>query len=215
MAGIYPTTKYCYLAAMQPFRSPALTEAMIEAGIVRHFEAGQPILRENSYVSAIPILRSGLIGVYRTDDDGREILLYYIRSGESCIMSFLAGLNHDTSKVSAIAEEASEMLFVPIEKAGQWVQQYPEWADYIFRLYHRRFEELLSVVNAIAFQRMDERILSHLNRKAEVTGARTLTLTHQQLADELATTREVVSRILKQMEKEGIVTLGRNKIVLV
>jgi CRP/FNR family transcriptional regulator len=130
-------------------------------------------------------------------------------------MSFLAGISQDTSKVRAVAEEDSELLLIPVDKVGPWVQQFPEWADYIFRLYHRRFEELLEVVNSIAFQRMDERILKHLTRRAEMLGTRELTLTHQQLADELGTTREVVSRILKQMEKEGIVTLGRNKMLLV
>lgn len=200
---------------MQPFHSLPLTEAVAAAGLTRHFDAGEAILRENSYISAIPILRSGLLGVYRTDEDGREILLYYIKPGESCIMSFLAGISQDTSKVRAVAEEDSELLLIPVDKVGPWVQQFPEWADYIFRLYHRRFEELLEVVNSIAFQRMDERILKHLTRRAEMLGARELTMTHQQLADELGTTREVVSRILKQMEKEGIVTLGRNKILLV
>jgi CRP/FNR family transcriptional regulator len=181
---------------------------------VKHLKAGDEILRENSYVRMIPVLNSGLLGVYRTDEDGREILLYYIKPGESCIMSFLAGISDDTSKVRAIAEEDSELVLVPVEKAKEWVHKYPEWIDYIFKLYHQRFEELLEVVNSIAFQKMDERIWKQLMKKSEISGSKEINITHQQLATEIGTSREVVSRLLKQMEKEGIIALGRNKLTL-
>jgi CRP/FNR family transcriptional regulator len=151
----------------------------------------------------------------RTDDDGREILLYYIQSGESCIMSFLGGLHQDTSKVKAMAEEDTEILFIPIDKVRLLIREYPEWLDYIFRLYHKRFEELLDVVNAVAFKKMDERLLNFIRKKCELTHSHTLYVTHEQLANELGTARVVVSRLLKQMEDEGLVSLGRNKITLV
>lgn len=89
----------------------------------------------------------------RTDEDGREILLYYIKQGESCIMSFLGGIHQDTSKVKAIAEEDSEILFIPIHAVGMLLKEYPEWLEYIFSLYHKRFEELLDVVNAVTFKK--------------------------------------------------------------
>ena len=151
----------------------------------------------------------------RTDDDGREILLYYIKAGESCIMSFLGGLHQDTSKVSAIAEEETEILFIPIDKVSLLIKEFPEWLDYIFRLYHKRFEELLEVVNAIAFKKLDERLLNFIQRKCELTNNKSLQVTHEQLANELGTVRVVVSRLLKQMEEQGLVILGRNKITLV
>jgi CRP/FNR family transcriptional regulator len=179
-----------------------------------YLNAGQELLRENSYVHAIPILNSGLLGVYRTDQEGKEILLYYIKPGESCIMSFLSGIHNDTSKVKAVAEEDSELILIPVDKVSAWVTKYPEWTDYIFKLYHRRFEELLNVVNSIAFQRMDERLIEHLNKKASMTGSKELNVTHQQLADELGSSREVISRLLKQLEKEGKLLLSRNKISL-
>ena len=194
--------------------SPRIKEELSSFGITKTFMEGDIILREDSYINSIPIVTSGSIRVLRTDEDNREILLYYIKAGESCIMSFLGGLHHDTSKVKAVAEEETEILFIPIEKVSLLIKQYPEWLDYIFRLYHKRFEELLEVVNAVAFKKMDERLLNFIKKKCEVTNAKTLYVTHEQLANELGTARVVVSRLLKQMEDQGLVKLGRNKITI-
>jgi CRP/FNR family transcriptional regulator len=172
------------------------------------------MMQSNSYIRSIPVVLSGSMRVIREDEDGREILLYYIKPGESCIMSFLAGIHEDTSKVKLVVEEDSEVLMLPIAKASEWIKVYPEWADFIFKLYHRRFEELLDVINAVAFQKLDDRIVTLLKRKASVYGSNEFTITHQQLAEELGTTREVVSRLLKQMEKQELITLSRNKITL-
>ncbi len=194
--------------------SPEIKEKLSAYGIAKSFLEGAVILNENAFINSIPIVIKGSIRVMRMDEDGREILLYYIKAGESCIMSFLGGLHHDTSKVKAIAEEDTEILFIPIEKVSLLIKEYPEWLDYIFRLYHKRFEELLEVVNAIAFKKMDERLLNFIKKKCELTKSHTLYVTHEQLANELGTARVVVSRLLKQMEDEGLVSLGRNKISL-
>lgn len=195
--------------------SPEIREKLTAYGIAKTFSEGDVILNENAYITAIPIVVSGSIRVMRADEDGREILLYYIKAGESCIMSFLGGIHHDTSKVKAIAEEETEILFIPIDKVSLLIKEYPEWLDYIFRLYHKRFEELLEVVNAVAFKKMDERLLNFIKKKCELTQSHTLYITHEQLSNELGTARVVISRLLKQMEDEGLVKLGRNKITLV
>jgi len=195
--------------------SPQIKEKLYEYGFPKIFNEGEVILNENAYIKAIPIVTSGSIRVMRTDEEGREILLYYIKAGESCIMSFLGGIHRDTSKVRAIAEEETEILFIPVDKVSLLIKEYPEWLDYIFRLYHKRFEELLEVVNAVAFKKMDERLLNSIQKKCELTKSHTLYVTHEQLANELGTARVVVSRLLKQMEDEGLVILGRNKISLV
>ncbi len=195
--------------------SPEIKVKLALYGIPKTFLEGDTILRENSYINSIPIVISGSIRVMRTDEDGREIMLYYIESGESCIMSFLGGMHQDTSKIKAIAEEKTEILFIPIQKVTELIKEYPEWLDYIFRLYHKRFEELLEVVNEVAFKKMDERILNFIKKKCELTKSNELHLTHEQIANELGTVRVVVSRLLKQMEDNGLVKLGRNKIFLV
>ncbi len=195
--------------------SPQMISRILEMSIAKSFDEGEVILQENAHIRSIPIVTSGSIRVMRSEGDEKEILLYYIKAGESCIMSFLGGLHNDTSKVKAIAEEKTDILFVPVNKVKELIREFPEWLDYIFRLYHQRFEELLEVVNAVAFKKMDERLLLFLEKKAEVAQSNVLSVTHEQLASELGTARVVVSRLLKQMEVEGLVKLGRNKITLV
>ncbi len=194
--------------------SPKLKAKLEDFGMTKSFHEGDVIVNENAYIKSIPIVTKGSIRVLRTDEDGREILLYYIKAGESCIMSFLGGMHQDTSKVKAVAEEETEILFIPIDKVSLLIKEYPEWLDYIFRLYHKRFEELLDVVNAIAFKKLDERLLDFIHKKVELAKSNTLNITHEQLANELGTARVVVSRLLKKMEEEGLVTLGRNKITV-
>lgn len=194
--------------------SPELVEKLYRFGIIKTYKAGDIILDENASIRSIPIVMKGMIKVIRTEEDGREILLYYIKAGESCIMSFLGGMHNEKSMVKAEVEEDAEILFLPVDKVSLFIKEYPEWLDYIFRLYHKRFEELLDIVNAIAFKKVDERLLNLLNKKSELTQSRTIIITHEQLANELGTARVVVSRLLKQLEEDGKVKLGRNKIIL-
>lgn len=194
--------------------TPQMKAKLLPFSTVKSFKEGAVILNENANIRAIPIVLEGSIRVMRADDDGHEIFLYYIKPGESCIMSFLGGIHHETSIIKAIAEEDVEILFIPIEHVPLLIQENKDWLDYIFKLYHKRFEELLEVINALAFQQMDVRILHFLKEKVALAGQPEISITHQQIADELATARVVVSRLLKQMEANGLVQLGRNKIVV-
>jgi len=194
--------------------SSELVEKLYQNGITKHYQQGDIILDENASIRAIPIVMKGMMKVIRTEEDGREILLYYIKAGESCIMSFLGGMHKEKSILRAEIEEESEILFLPVEKASLFMKDYPEWVDYIFRLYHKRFEELLDIINAIAFKKVDERLLQLLEKKSEISQSKTVFTTHEQLANELGTARVVVSRLLKQLEDAGKLKLGRNKIVL-
>lgn len=191
-----------------------LNNEVYKSGQVLFFAADTVILNINAYISSIPIVLSGSIRVIRTDDEGNEILLYYIKPGESCIMSFLAGIHNDTSKIKAIVEEDVEVLLIPVHKASEWIKEFPEWTDFIFSLYQKRFEELLDVVNALAFQKLDARLLHLLGQKSTLFNSKEISITHLQLADELGVSREAVSRVLKQMENEKLIILSRNKITL-
>ncbi|HMR84519.1 MAG TPA: Crp/Fnr family transcriptional regulator [Niabella sp.] len=204
------------LQQITEFRSsPELIGKLYRYSIQKNYEAGSVILNERSYIRSIPIVIRGALKVIRTEDDGREILLYYIKAGESCIMSFLGGMHNETSKVKAEVEETAEILFLPIEKVSILIKEHPQFLDYIFRLYHKRFEELLEMINAVTFKKVDERLLDLLYKKAGLTQVKTVQITHEQLANELGTVRVVVSRLLKQLEENGVVKLGRNKIMLV
>ncbi|MDD4823514.1 MAG: Crp/Fnr family transcriptional regulator [Bacteroidales bacterium] len=182
--------------------------------VVKTFKEGDNILNEGAYIKSIPIIARGSVKVMRTHDDGREILLYYIKTGESCVMSILGGLHNDTSKVKAIAEEETEILFIPNNKLASLIKDYPEFLNYIFRLYHKRFEEFLDIINDIAFKKIDERLLELIQKKTELYKDSTINITHEQLANELGTARVVVSRLLKQIEEFGLIRLGRNKITV-
>lgn len=129
-------------------------------------------------------------------------------------MSFLGGMHNEKSIIKAEVEEDSEILFLPVEKVSLFIKEYPEWLDYIFKLYHKRFEELLDIINAIAFKKVDKRLLNLLHKKSEISQSKTIVITHEQLANELGTVRVVVSRLLKQLEDSGKLKLGRNKITL-
>ncbi|MFP8489115.1 Crp/Fnr family transcriptional regulator [Gracilimonas sp. Q87] len=183
-------------------------------GITKSFKAGDEIVSEDAPIHSIPIVLQGSLKVMQSDDEFREMVMYYLQPGETCVMSFLAALYNDTSKVKAVAEEETEIVFIPIGKIRDLMSKDPKWLNYIFQIYHKRFEELLDVVNAIAFKKMDERLLQFLEKKAEISGSTDIKITHEQLGQELGTAREVISRLLKQMESEGLVKLGRNRITL-
>ncbi|KQR93411.1 Crp/Fnr family transcriptional regulator [Chryseobacterium sp. Leaf180] len=194
--------------------SQELLDKLYQNGNIKTYREGEIILDENASIRSIPIVMKGLLKVIRTEEDGREILLYYIKAGESCIMSFLGGMHNEKSIVKAEVEEDSEILFLPVEKVSLFIKEYPEWLDYIFRLYHKRFEELLDIINAIAFKKVDERLLNLLTKKTEIANSNIIVVTHEQLANELGTARVVVSRLLKQLEDSEKVKLGRNKIIV-
>ncbi|WBV52588.1 Crp/Fnr family transcriptional regulator [Chryseobacterium gambrini] len=194
--------------------SPELVEKLYRYGVTKTYQEGDIILDENSSIRSIPIVMKGMMKVIRTEEDDREILLYYIKAGESCIMSFLGGMHNEKSIVKAEVEEDTEILFLPVDKVSLFIKEYPEWLDYIFRLYHKRFEELLDIINAIAFKKVDERLLNLLHKKSEILNSKTIVITHEQLANELGTARVVVSRLLKQLEDSGKLQLGRNKITI-
>lgn len=193
---------------------PDFKKEIAESRDLKLFPAGTVILDIDSYVNYIPLVMSGSVKVVRTEEDGREILLYYLTPGESCISSILSGLTQDTSKVKAVVEEDAEILMLSLVKAKEWLTKYPEWSTFVFELYHKRFEDLVTMVNSIAFQKVDARILYLLNQKSQLYKSKELNVTHQQLADELGITREAVSRVLKQIETDGKIKLSRNKITL-
>lgn len=191
-----------------------LVKEIEDSGNLKHFKAGETIVNMDSYIKNIPVVLSGSIKVIRTEEDGREILLYYLTPGESCIVSILSGMKNETSKIKAIVEEDADIMLIPADKAKEWVKKYPDWTEFIFDLYQKRFEELLDVVNSVAFQKIDTRLLHLIKQKTQLYHSKEISVTHQQLADELGITREATSRVLKQMEKEHLVILSRNKIEL-
>lgn len=181
-------------------------------GIRKLFDEELVILQSGDKVSLIPIVLKGNIKVLKEDESGKEILLYYINEGESCIMSILAARYSQPSQVRAIVSEGSELLLLTSDYIKNLFINSLHWNEFVFNLYQKRFEELIEVINELAFNSVDQRILEHLKEKVKITGNNELVITHQQIADELGTAREVVSRLLKKLETTGKVKLKRGKI---
>lgn len=180
--------------------------------IFKEIPAQSVLLREDDTIHYLPLVLKGSLKVTRKDKQGRDILLYYISQGESCIASYAAALFREQSKVSAFAEEACEIVLLPVNQIEEWARAFPSWNLFVVKLYYRRFEELLDAFNSLTFQKVDERLADHLKRKAVVNDSAEISTTHQQLADEIGTAREVVSRLLKVWETEGKLTISRGLI---
>ncbi|MBX2871829.1 MAG: Crp/Fnr family transcriptional regulator, partial [Saprospiraceae bacterium] len=179
----------------------SLRQEILEMGMRKNVPAGTELLREGQYVKVIPLVLDGLVKVFSRYEE-RELLLYYIEPVESCVMSFSAGLWNLPSKVFAITEEQSDLMLLPVQHVNEWVRKYPTLNQLFFGQFNKRYEDLLFTIHQVLFQRMDERLLTYLRERAERLGTNLLDLRHHQIARELGTAREVVSRVMKKLEQE-------------
>ena len=176
--------------------------------------AGDTILDIGQIVRTMPIILSGTVKVIRVDEDGKELLLYYVTAAESCAMTFTCCMQQFPSDIRAVAEEEVDMIAIPVQLMDQWLVKYPTWKSFVMRTIRNRFHELLRTIDQIAFQKLDERLVHYLKEKSRVTGSTLVNLSHEQIAGELATTRVVISRLLKTLENQGKVLLYRNQVKL-
>lgn len=190
----------------------SLREEILEVGKPMRFEEGEVMMDYGSYVRFVPLILEGSIKVTREGNDGTEILLYYIKSGESCTMSFTCCMLHKKSEIRTVAEEDTLILGIPIKNMDEWIIRYPTWKNFVMLSYDNRMLELIKTIDSLVFQKMDERLLKYLQTKAETKGTEVIGVTHQEIATDLNASREAISRLLKQMEKQGLVQLGRNMI---
>ncbi|MBN8862470.1 MAG: Crp/Fnr family transcriptional regulator [Sphingobacteriales bacterium] len=195
-----------------PQFEPALLEQLEKEGVERNFRAGDVIMRTGQYIKSTVLVLSGRIKIYRENEEGSEFLMYYLGPGEACAVSMICTLQSQTSEVMAQAEEETEVLMLPVQLMDQLMNEYKSWYQFVIRTYRSRFDELLTVVDNIAFRNMDERLEFYLIRYVKNTGNKQIELSHQQIADDLNSSREVISRLLKKMEQRGRVKLQRNMI---
>ncbi|WP_222983410.1 Crp/Fnr family transcriptional regulator [Flagellimonas meishanensis] len=182
-----------------------------EVGTLKKIAKGTEILREGQYVKVVPFVQSGLIKVFTRYED-RELLLYYIQPNESCIMSFSASINNEPSHVFAITEEDTEAILVPVNALDELVKEHPNVNNFFFQQYKGRYAELLDTIQHVLFDKIDKRLYEHLRDKVQLKNENPLQISHQQLANEIGTVREVISRVLKKLEGAGMVKQLGNKI---
>lgn len=193
---------------------PALLKEFQEKAKPMSAKAGETILDYGQIVRFMPIIVKGVVKVSRMDEDGRELLLYYVNANESCAMTFTCCMEQFPSEIKAVAEEDVEMLAVPITVMDEWMMKYATWKSFVMKTIRNRFNEMLKTIDQIAFHKLDERLENYLIEKSEISGSNVLNLSHEQIANDMATSRVVISRLLKKLENDKRLLLYRNQIKL-
>jgi CRP/FNR family transcriptional regulator len=200
------------LKKLFPSFSNALIEDINSNAIDQSFVTGEVIMRTGQYIKNTVLVLSGSIKIYREDDDGGEFFMYYLQPGQACAISMICATKNEQSQIMAKVVEDVELVMVPLLLMDKWMMQHRSWYEFVIDTYRSRFEEVLEVVNSIAFRAMDERLEFYLKRHREACGCLDLKLSHQEIATELNTSREVISRLLKKLEQSGALKLHRNHI---
>jgi len=180
-----------------------LIKQIIESSDIKIFPANTTLMREGQYIKAIPIVLSGLVKV-TTQVEDKELLLYYIKPEQSCVMSFSSYLKNETSKTIAISEEETKVLLMPVDKVAGWVSEYSSINKLFFQQYDLRYSELIQTINHLLYHKLDKRLLKYLTDKSSLTGKNPIKISHKEIATEIGTVREVVSRLIKKLEKQNL-----------
>lgn len=194
------------------FYEPELIEEIKNVGAIKQANVGETLIEIGQYIKFIPVILKGSIKILRENEEGDELFMYYISSGDTCSMSLTCCMQNRISGIRAVVEEDVEYLAIPINYIEDWIRKYASWRSFIFRSYQTRLDEMLSTIDSLAFKKMDERLWDYLIQKSINSGSKTILTTHQEIATDLHASREAVSRLLKRMEQDGVILLGRNKI---
>jgi len=189
-----------------------LIQEVVKVALVKNFSKETIILKEDSYVQFIPLVVNGLVKVYKEEENGNEVLLYYIKPGESCIMSIMAAEKNIPINVKGVVEDDAEIILIPIDKLNLIKKNHPKWNAFVYELFNDKFEEVIEMVKILTFSNKQKRLEDYLKTKAELNNSNTILKSHQQIANELGSSREVISRLLKKLEKEKKVILHQKQI---
>jgi CRP/FNR family transcriptional regulator len=203
------------IKALFPQFEPELMNEIIAHGMVKTIPAGEVLMRTGQFIKSTMLILKGNVKVFRENEDGGEFLMYFLQPGEACAISIICAAKTEASRVMAKTTEETTVLMIPLQLLDQWMLDYTSWYHFVLSTYRNRFDELLTLIDQVAFRNMDERLLSYLERHAKVHNSSVVSLSHQQIADELNSSREVISRLLKKMEQRKLVILHRNEVELI
>ena len=190
----------------------ALLDEIAKVAIYKEFKADDYLIEIGDYIKTMPLLLTGAIKILREDENGDELLLYFLERGDTCAMTLTCCMGQSKSRIRAIAETDGAMLMIPVEKMEEWLTKYKTWRNFVFDSYNVRLNEMLEAIDTLAFMNLDERLYKYLTDKAKVIGDTEIKNTHQEIAYEMHTSRVVISRLLKALELQGKIKLYRNKI---
>ncbi|MEW4923093.1 Crp/Fnr family transcriptional regulator [Algibacter sp. 2305UL17-15] len=190
----------------------ALINEIATIGKIAHFKANDIIIDINQPLKFIPLLLEGNIKILREDTEGNELLIYFLEAGETCTMSLTCCMGTTKSKIRAVAEKDSTLIMIPVQHMQKWFHNNQSWRNFILESYQTRFDEMLETIDNLAFIKMDERLHKYLINKVALHNSKTIHINHQDIAEDLHTSRVVISRLLKQLENENRIKLSRSKI---
>ncbi len=198
-----------------PLFEEKLVSEVEELGEFKIFPADEILMRKGQFIRSTMLVLNGLIKVYREDDEGGEFLMYYLKPGEACALSMVCAAKHEASPIMAKTVTETEVVMVPVDVMSEWVSKYKSWYQFVIETYRSRFDELLLTLDNVAFRSMDERLEFYLKRAQDAQKKNLIDISHQEIANELNTSREVISRLLKKMEQKGRLKLHRNVIEII
>ena len=190
----------------------ALLDEIAKVAVYKEFKADDYLIEIGDYIKTMPLLLTGAIKILREDENGDELLLYFLERGDTCAMTLTCCMGQSKSRIRAIAETDGAMLMIPVEKMEEWLTKYKTWRNFVFDSYNVRLNEMLEAIDTLAFMNLDERLYKYLTDKAKVIGDTEIKNTHQEIAYEMHTSRVVISRLLKALELNGKIKLHRTKI---
>ena len=196
------------------FTDPNLLQEILDKGNVQHLSPGKVLMEPGQFIKMVPIVLEGSIKILRMDEEGKELFLYYLDAGQTCALSLTCCSASKPSEIKAVVEEETTLIGIPIAMHEKWMDEFKQWKDFVSNTYQSRFQEMLVALDAVAFKRMDERLMRYIVTKMKQQKTNELHTTHQEVANELGTSREVISRLLKQLEKKKWIELGRNVIYI-
>ena len=189
-----------------------LIQEIISVSQEKKVTEGEVLINYNQPILYMPLLLSGAIKISRLDEDNEELLLYFLESGDTCTMTMSCCIGNKTSEIRAVAEQDTHMMMIPVANMAIWIEKYHSWRTFVFDSYNTRFNELLEAIDNLAFKNMHDRLHKYLKDKVLVNKTEMVDATHQEIAYDLHSSRVVISRLLKALEKEGLIKLSRNKI---
>jgi CRP/FNR family transcriptional regulator, anaerobic regulatory protein len=191
-----------------------LIDEIVDIGIYRTIASGETLIDIGDNMTHVPLILKGAVKIIREDKNGEDIALYFLERGDTCAISFINCINKSRSMFRGIAEKETEGIFVPVSRIDDWLVKYKSWRHFIIDSYHMRLIEMVEAIDSLAFMKLDERLHKYLTDKVKIMQDNTLIITHQEIADDINTSRVVVSRLLKILENEGKIIIRRNRIII-
>ena len=194
---------------------PELLQEIESVGVFKEIPAESVLIESGTYVKSVPLVIEGSVKIIRIDQEGNELLLYFLHPGETCAMALSCCIGHTKSQIRAVAETDLKMITIPIQKMEEWSSKYKSWRDFVMKSYHKQLMDAFETIDIIAFSKLDERLKLLLKNKKEINGNPEIRITHQEIATNLNSSRVVISRLLKKLENENYIELKHNKIRII